>query len=279
MMKADTSTRGHKSTKGKIPPHPALSPLGRGLKVRGRHYFTLIELMVAITLMLLLMAIMLQTFSNANQVSRKTQAWIEIHQNARSLFEFMERDISGAILVGVTSTATPDGKYFQVEGDTYLDGVSGVPGMSHYRDNIRLLTRTMNPGYADMAEVGYYLDVPDTDDVRKNVLQRWIDYVSDDTTDGDDLTIATLATDTVWASGKSKGKDVIATGVTDLDMKYDGTNFPALTNLTTLPNSIEITAYITDSNGIFLYQDTPDRDHPFCGSGIKFVHIVLVRQE
>lgn len=261
-------------TKGKIPPHPALSPLGRGLKVRGRHGFTLIELMVAITLMLMLMTVMFQTFRNANQVSRKTHGWIEIHQNARSLFEFMERDISGAILVGRTKGSL-GGKYFQVEGDDYND--SNSPVMSHGSDNIRLLTRTMNPGYADMAEIAYYLSVPDSDDLRKNVLERWIDYVSNDTTDGDNLAVG--SGDTVWDAGKAKGKDIIATGVTDLYMKYDGIDFAGLTSLTTLPNSIEITAYITDSNGIFLYQATPNRAHPFCGSGIKFVHTVLVRQE
>ncbi len=247
--------------------------------------FTLIELIVAITLMLMLLGVMLQTFRNANQVSRKTQAWIQIHQNARSLFEFMERDISGAILAGRTGGST-DGKYFQVEGDTYADGAGSNPARN--RDNIRLLTRTMNPGYADMAEVAYYLEVPDPDDVRKNVLERWVDYVGGDITGGDDLTIANLAVDTVWDSGKSKGKDIIATGVTDLAMKYDGTDFAGLTNLAILPNSIEITAHITDSHGIFLFLDTNNdgeedkddkRDHPFCGSGIKFVHTVLIRQE
>jgi prepilin-type N-terminal cleavage/methylation domain-containing protein len=276
--------------------------------------FTLIEMLVAMVLMLLLVALMFQAFRTANEVGRKTQAWIEIHQNARSLFDFMERDISGAVLAGRNrkgGSGATDGKYFQVMGDSYKapDPSGTSKDMSHQRDAIRLLCSTMNPGGARMAEVGYWLQVMDQTDVRKNKVGRYVDYVNDDTEpspdptnddDGDDLTIldegdGSLTTDvTVW--GAYKSLDVVATGVTDLSLEYQETNgdwkdvSSSLTTLVTLPRAVRVTTYITDSRGIFLFLDVDSdsdgkeneevkREFPFCGSGIKFVHTILVNQE
>ncbi len=268
--------------------------------------FTLIEMMVAMVLMLLLVALMFQTFRTADKIGRKTHAWVEIHQNARAMFEFMERDISGAVLAGRHYSQTA-GKYFQVADYTY-DAPEGSDDMPHEKDAIRLLTSTMNPGGARMAEVAYWLQDRDHADVRKNRLGRYIDYVNDDTepatttdyslhNDGDDLVIATNgdfdSAVTVW--GKYKSFDVVASGVTDLKIEYQSAStgnwtasLGSWTNLSTLPRAIRVTAYITDGSGVFLFLDTngdgeEDKNHkrlyPFCGSGIKFVHTILVSQE
>jgi hypothetical protein len=97
----------------------------------------------------------------------------------------------------------------------------------------------------------------------------------------------------VWH--RRKGFDIIATGVTDLEITCSGgssTTVSGWATYTVLPVSVTITAYLTDSNGIFLFLDkgtkatrdgVEDEDvkrvHPFCGSGIKFVHTILVSQE
>ncbi|MFC1672400.1 type II secretion system protein J [Planctomycetota bacterium] len=249
-----------------------------------RKGFTLIEMLVAMVLMTILVALLFQTFKHANDVSRRTRGWIETHQNARSLFEFMERDLQGALLTDLDSNAA--GNYFEMASATYPDAAGIV---SHARDGVRLLSKTMNPGYADLAEIGYWLMVPDSSDVRRNRVGRYLDYVSDDNAGkGDNLVIADTSTDSVWDEFKSL--DVVALGVTDLNLEYmkdDGTwaelystnwiNSPDLTGVAGMVTAVRITAYITDSGGIFLYGKT--RDEPFCGSGIKFRHTVLIRQD
>ena len=262
--------------------------------------FSIIELIVAIALMLMITGILFQAFNNANQVGRKTAGWMEVYQNARALFDFMERDLAGATLAGRNSDDA-DWKYFQV-----WDNDTGYPDeldVAHPQDSLMFLTRTMNPGYAKLIEVGYHLDpvldaAGDTkaSDTRKSKLKRYIDYVSNDALgNGDDLIISDLnvgSGDTVWDAYKSF--DVIANGVTDLKLEYmDGSNgtwrpdseWTDWTNLPTtdelgegkLPELVKITVYITDSNGIFLTGNTTAK--PFCGKGIKFVYIARVGRD
>jgi prepilin-type N-terminal cleavage/methylation domain-containing protein len=255
-----------------------------------RNGFTLIEMLVAMALMMILLALMIQTFRTANEVGRKTRAWIEIHQNARSLFEFMERDISGAVLAGRRSGSLA-GKYFQVANLDYTDAAS----VDHGQDAVRLLAGTMNPGGARIGEVGYWLQASDgIDDVRGNKMGRYIDYVNDDVEKGDDLKIDPLSSSTVWDEFKSL--DVVATGVTGIEIEYltdDGTwrdppgsSFTNAHNLSgmstcTVPRALRVTAHVTDSRGVFLYQasEAKKREYPWCGSGIKFVHTILISQE
>ena len=92
--------------------------------------FTMIEMLVSMALFLMLSAILFEVFTKANQVSRKSNAWIEIHQNARCLFDFLERDLSGAVLVGKDTTYT-GGKYFQTQDVTYDDALGPSSTNTH----------------------------------------------------------------------------------------------------------------------------------------------------
>lgn len=246
--------------------------------------FTLIEMLVAMALMLMLSGMLFQVFTSAREVSRKSDACIEIYQNARCMFDFLERDLSGAVLVGKT-TSFPDGRYFELCNDDE-GAVSDDAGVPHYHDSIRLVSRSIAK-YGEIVEVGYYLTV-DTTDSRKSELKRYYDHAGTNPSTGDDLDVSVGAT--VW-DGFYKSDDVVARGVTDLNIDYrlgDGTDWTDpddwavgtgddwVTSLTTLPKLVRITAYITDSNGIFL-SGNPDPDtYPFCGNGVKFVHVVTV---
>ena len=61
--------------------------------------FTIIEMLVSVALLLMLSGILFEVFNKAQAVSRKSNAWIEIHQNARCMFDFLERDLAEATAV------------------------------------------------------------------------------------------------------------------------------------------------------------------------------------
>ena len=110
-----------------------------------------------------------------------------------------------------------------------------------------------------------------------------IDYPGDDIsgTSPDDLTLTDIddsgGTNTVWHSYKTN--DIIARGVTGFSLSCTGGTSAVLSgwdNYTVLPYLVTVTAYITDSKGLFLTGSTDAQ--PFCGEGLKFVHVVRVNR-
>ncbi len=245
--------------------------------------FTILELVVAMALMLLIVTVLMQAFFNASEAVRRSQAYIETYQTSRVVFDFMERDIEGAILSKYEENGNIKIGYFEITESSYKDAADN----DHDKHALRLLTKTMNPGYARIAEVGYFLqEYTDTDgkasDVRLNRLVRAIDYVSDDdpgTGDASDLILSTKVRD------RYKSIDVLATGITDIEIAATGGSSTGMGGgwiaFTRLPASVKVTLYVTDGKGLFLFQDTEQkkRNWPFCGYGVKFEHTVLVNQD
>jgi prepilin-type N-terminal cleavage/methylation domain-containing protein len=58
--------------------------------------FTLIELMVAVGLMVLLLGIVFNIFTSASEVMTRTEATMEMFQNARVIFDIMSQDLTNA---------------------------------------------------------------------------------------------------------------------------------------------------------------------------------------
>jgi type II secretory pathway pseudopilin PulG len=277
---------------------------GWWLRMKRNKGFTLIEMIVSVGLMMILIAIVIQAFHTADKVGRKTRAWIEIHQNARCLFDFMDRDIGGVITIPNLNTATQTLEYSHLYGwqHTYNDANSN----SHQADAIIMLCRTLNPspsasympgyGGTDMAEVGYCLSnsighqnpsfpTESTSDTRYNDLVRCTNYQS-----AGSRTLNDIHDGIVWADFPTA--DVVATGLTDLQIEF----LPATISSVDLgggwrqytdalppnqtnhkPSVIKITVYLVDRGGIFLSGVTDN--NPFAGYGIKFEHAVIVKQE
>jgi prepilin-type N-terminal cleavage/methylation domain-containing protein len=68
--------------------------------------FTLIELMVAVGLMVLLLGIVFNIFTSASEVMTRTEATMEMFQNARVIFDIMSQDLTNAREVKLENIAT-----------------------------------------------------------------------------------------------------------------------------------------------------------------------------
>ena len=105
-------------------------------------------------------------------------------------------------------------------------------------------------------------------------MQRYFDDAGQ--AGGDDLSV--IDGDEVWGgTDQYESLDVVAKGVTDFKIEYwNGSWRPAPSSWgsLTLPKLLRITAHITDSKGIFLTREDMDAN-PFCGKGMKFVHVVI----
>lgn len=84
--------------------------------------FTLLELLAAITLLVILGTMLFQIFGKASEIVRVSNARQEIYQYARAALEFLEREISGA--------------FTSVDANIDLQGGNtGIKGMRIYHNN------------------------------------------------------------------------------------------------------------------------------------------------
>ncbi len=103
-----------------------------------RRGFTLIEVLTAITIALLIVGAVSAIFSQATRIFASAQGRLQIDQQARAVFDLLERDLQGAVIV---NTGAGD-RYFYGNGTT-----------------LQFLTTTGSAGAEDHAAYTYDVDL------------------------------------------------------------------------------------------------------------------------
>ena len=155
---------------------------------RRRRAFTLLELLAAITLLVILGSMLFEIFGKASEVVRVSSARQEIFQYARAALEFLEREITGAF-TGVDADVNSGNKGMRI----YNGDSMGVPRRSDCqgiffttgimaRDTREKVNGVDNPLFGhdvNVARVAYYLysgateaSSPDYGHLEKSALCR-----------------------------------------------------------------------------------------------------------
>ncbi|MDR4498595.1 MAG: GspJ family type II secretion system protein [Candidatus Scalindua sp.] len=213
---------------------PPNSPFGRNCNFeRAGQYalnskesaFTLVELIVAVSLASIIIFITVTLFNQASTVFSEADACNEVYQNARSVFDIMKRDISG-------STLNANNELFKsfdnIDSNDYLT-ISAKGGS----DILTLLSCTPNNAGKPVALITYFLTTT-------NILKK-AEITLDNTINAD---MSSFDPDT--ATGSELGFNIET-----LQFKYldrDGTWKNSWDSITKryLPDAIEVTMTISD---------------------------------
>lgn len=111
--------------------------------------FTLVELVVAVSLASIIIIITVTLFNQASAVFSESDACNEVYQNARSVFDIMKRDISGSSL---NANYELFRSFDNIDSNDYLT-ISAKGGS----DILTLLTSTPNHAGKPVALITYFL--------------------------------------------------------------------------------------------------------------------------
>lgn len=124
--------------------------------------FTLLELLVAISILSVILGVIYSSFFSASKTTRLLESDEDVYQTARSLLGLLSRELrslyyypSGATKAGLTGV------------DSEIDG---HPGDSIYFLTTSYLRKGSDSREGEMAEIGYFLDV-DTGTDAKHLIR------------------------------------------------------------------------------------------------------------
>ncbi len=112
-----------------------------------RRGFTLVEIMVAITISAALFGICVAVYVNVSKFKRRSEKLLFLHETARGINNRLGRDLEGLYVAGDTNLID----YWKPE-DTEGSGDSKV------FHKLTFLTATENPGKVDYCTVAYYVE-------------------------------------------------------------------------------------------------------------------------
>jgi prepilin-type N-terminal cleavage/methylation domain-containing protein len=116
---------------------------------KARAGFTLVEIMVAITISAVLFGICVAIYVQVHRYKSRSEELLFIYQTARGIQDRVARDVQGLHVADSDGDGnTPLGDYWQLE-----TGVMGSGG-----DRVTFLTATENPGKLDHCTVSYYVE-------------------------------------------------------------------------------------------------------------------------
>ncbi|MCP4252914.1 MAG: prepilin-type N-terminal cleavage/methylation domain-containing protein [Candidatus Scalindua sp.] len=197
--------------------------------VQNRSAFTLIELIVAISLASILILVTAMIFKQASSAFSQSDARSEVYQNVRAAFDIIKRDISGA-------TLNTRYELFQAFNDVSAASYNTI-GAKEGSDIITLLSSTPNLADKSVALITYFLS---TD----NILNK-AEITSTNT-----LNTSISGFDPDSATGYKLGLNVSTlqfryqdTDGTWIDTWKTGTN----TAYQYLPNAVEVKMTVSDT--------------------------------
>jgi len=196
--------------------------------LRRRKGFTIIELLVASTILVILFSSITAVFLAANRAWTQSEARAQIHQNAREALSQMSREIA---------TAFPSSTVGPLDGGSHiplkLDNLSyTVDSTSFDKDQLTLVAAyNFAPvsGEYDLTHLGYRLNTADLDDIK---LQRYKkDFCS--TYDGSTL--------------DSNAWKEMALYIISLNFRcHDSSSWNDIWTSPALPEAVEITIQVQD---------------------------------
>ena len=197
----------------------------RGKKASG---FTLLELLISITIILVIMTMIYSAFSNSSNTIRICSERIDIYQTARTTLERMAEDISCAIVP--KDRGLDDIRYGFIGEDRELDG---MPADTLSFISTSMLKFTQGFRGAGLCEIGYSIETdPETDEY---VLYRRQDNTIDDEIDRGGIV------------------NELAQQIRGIDLEYydeKGTQWESwrFDDRGSLPTMVEITVSLEDEN-------------------------------
>ena len=187
--------------------------------------FTLVELIVAVSLASIIIFITVTLFNQASTVFSEADACNEVYQNARSVFDIMKRDISG-------STLNANNEMFKafdnINSNDYLT-ISAKGGS----DILTLLSSTPNNTEKPVALITYFLTTT-------NILKK-AEITLDNTLNAD---MSSFDPDT--ATGSELGFNIETLQFRYLDMDGTWKDSWDSTAKRYLPDGLEVTMTISD---------------------------------
>ncbi|GJQ60111.1 MAG: hypothetical protein SCALA701_29120 [Candidatus Scalindua sp.] len=187
--------------------------------------FTLVELVVAVSLASIIIFITVTLFNQASTVFSEADACNEVYQNARSVFDIIKRDISGSTLNANNELVK---SYDNVDPNDYL--VISAKGGS---DILTLLSSAPNNAGKPVALITYFLTT-------NNILKKA--EITLDTTLNTNM--STFDPDTVTAS--ELGFNIESLQFRYLDMDGTWHNSWDSTTKRYVPDAIEVNMTISD---------------------------------
>lgn len=150
--------------------------------------FTLIELMVSVGLMVLLLGIVFNIFTSTSEVMTRTEATMEMFQNARVIFDIMSQDFTNAreITVFDNMTTLSDSKdiltlitttsWIKTENNTQTQTIGSAEvtySLKKTREfeskKLYYLQRQIKNEEENPTVIGEYLVAPDATDNNRNI--------------------------------------------------------------------------------------------------------------
>ncbi len=143
---------------------PRLGPAATGVKLPRRAAlavaaFTIIELLVAMTVTMLLVVALMQVFNATASTWQHGEAQVDAYREARGALQFMARDLSATLQASYTQTSNTSATAFKPALPTLVlqrspNTVPDPTGPNN--EEIYCLTNIPNSGASTLCAVGYY---------------------------------------------------------------------------------------------------------------------------
>ena len=210
---------------------------------RRRAFFTIVELIVAMSIFAILMLILMQIFSATQDVWRRTSQKSDASEMARTALDLLTTDLQSAIYINDF-----DGPSFYYKQSSALDGrkLWFATTKSSLTENNQL---------SKNVEVEYVLTKMDDspkDGVDLYQLEYYVisDNYRDYGTKNSEWDFDTNKTNPYVNNSSRKEKGILMDNITEFNISvlYNGTNPPYRDEVTRLPNSLQVTIQILDDN-------------------------------
>lgn len=194
--------------------------------IANRSAFTLVELIVAISLASILILVTALIFKQASSAFSESDARNEVYQNARAAFDMLKRDISGAAL-------NANYELFKALNDVSASSYSTI-GAKEGSDILVLLTSAPNLEDKPVALITYFLDT-------NNILNKA------EITGTDTLNSSIVSFDPNDATGNKLGLNVSTLQFRYYDNDAVGGDTWDSTTKKYLPDAVEVKMTISDT--------------------------------
>ncbi len=222
----------------------------------GRHGFTLLELLVSITVLTLLLVILLSMVDTATKLWRTNENRVDAYREARAAINMIANDLASAY-----ASNDPNLFFTQKDTDFTIPGTATEPGMDgrlFFLTSLPTEAQEEGKNKSDLCTVGYFLGFARTsllsngkDDPSLN-LYRYFRSSGGDTSDSgtkiDNSTylamiggdpIRKIPSGTLWVANKGAGtsSEVLAKNITGFEINAYSTSNSTATGLTPFTKS------------------------------------------
>ncbi len=212
---------------------------------RTRAFFTIVELIVAMSIFAILMLILMQIFSATQDVWRKTAQKSEASEMARTALDILTTDLQSAIYIN------------DFDGPSFYYKQTATLGTKKLWFPTTKSSLTEENQLSKNVEVEYVLtEMDDSPKDGVNLYQLTYYIISDDfkdyNTKNSEWDFDTNKTNPYVNNSSRKEKGILMDNIVEFNVSvlYNGTNPPYKDEITKLPNSIQVTIRVLDDTTV-----------------------------